>query len=114
MIENFLEFHGCFPALTRLQVRLTAHIGGIESSELGNVGMNQQCVAWEAGKFVLFPVGGGQGATTFGSHLASPARNRLSLFGDGRRTVLAVKGSLRRAQQRRALDRSGPFVTHSQ
>jgi hypothetical protein len=74
MIENFLEFHGCFPALPRLQVRLTAHIGGIESSELGNVGMNQQCVAWEAGKFVLFPVGGGQGATTFGSHLASPAR----------------------------------------
>jgi hypothetical protein len=50
MIENFLEFHGCFPALTRLQVRLTAHIGGIESSELGNVGMNQKCVAWEAGK----------------------------------------------------------------
>jgi MscS family membrane protein len=34
---------------------------------------------------------------------------RLSLFGDHPRTVLAVKGSLRRAQQRRALDGSGPF-----
>ena len=33
----------------------------------------------------------------------------LSLFWHPLRTVLAVKGSLRRAQQRRALDRSGPF-----
>ena len=33
----------------------------------------------------------------------------LSLLLDFLRTVLAVKGSLRRAQQRRALDRSGPF-----
>ena len=36
---------------------------------------------------------------------------RLSLFSDHLRTVLAVKGSLRRAQQRRALDGSGPFRT---
>src|ERR1019366_1910646 len=36
---------------------------------------------------------------------------RLSLFSDPLRTVRAVKGSLRRAQQRRALDRSGPFRT---
>ena len=33
----------------------------------------------------------------------------LSLQSDHLRTVLAVKGSPRRAQQRRALDRSGPF-----
>ncbi len=33
----------------------------------------------------------------------------LSLFVNRFRTVLAVKGSLRRAKQRRALDRSGPF-----
>ena len=33
----------------------------------------------------------------------------LSLIPDVRRTVLAVKGSLRRATHRRALDRSGPF-----
>jgi hypothetical protein len=33
----------------------------------------------------------------------------LSLLPDRPRTVLAVKGSLRRAQQRRALDGSGPF-----
>jgi len=33
----------------------------------------------------------------------------LSLLLHRLRTVLAVKGSLRRAQQRRALDRSGPF-----
>ena len=33
----------------------------------------------------------------------------LSLSLQPRRTVLAVKGSLRRAQQRRALDGSGPF-----
>jgi hypothetical protein len=32
----------------------------------------------------------------------------LSLSHDHLRTVLAVKGSLRRAQQRRALDCSGP------
>ena len=43
----------------------------------------------------------------------APPGDRLSLFGDDRRTVLAVKGSLRRTQRRRALDRSGPFVTHS-
>src|ERR1035437_3216061 len=36
---------------------------------------------------------------------------RLSLFSDHLRTVLAVKGSLRRAQQPRALDGSGPFRT---
>ena len=36
---------------------------------------------------------------------------RLSLFVDHLRTALAVKGSLRRAQQRRALDGSGPFRT---
>jgi len=34
---------------------------------------------------------------------------RFSLFADHLRTVLVVKGSLRRAQQRRALDNSGPF-----
>jgi hypothetical protein len=33
----------------------------------------------------------------------------LFLFGNYPRTVLAVKGSLRRAQRRRALDSSGPF-----
>jgi hypothetical protein len=33
----------------------------------------------------------------------------LSLIPDVLRTVLAVKGSLRRARLRRALDRSGPF-----
>ena len=33
----------------------------------------------------------------------------LFLLPHHRRTVLAVKGPLRRAQQRRALDRSGPF-----
>jgi hypothetical protein len=33
----------------------------------------------------------------------------LSLLAHRPRTVLAVKGPLRRAQQRRALDRSGPF-----
>jgi hypothetical protein len=37
--------------------------------------------------------------------LGEPRTDRLSLFGDDRRTVLAVKGSLRRAKQRRALDR---------
>jgi hypothetical protein len=36
---------------------------------------------------------------------------RFSLFGDHLRTVLAVKGSLRRAQQRRALDSFGPFCS---
>ena len=34
-------------------------------------------------------VGGGQRATTFGNHLASPCTERLSLFGDDRGTVLA-------------------------
>jgi hypothetical protein len=36
---------------------------------------------------------------------------RFSLFGDHLRTVLAVKGSLRRAQPRRALDSFGPFCS---
>ena len=48
-------------------------------------------------------------------HHPSPGfRPRLSLFNNHLRTVLAVKGSLRRAQQRRALDGSGPFLTKSQ
>jgi len=38
-----------------------------------------------------------------------PPRRSLSFLADGGRTVLAVKGPLRRAQQRRALDCSGPF-----
>jgi hypothetical protein len=54
--------------------------------------------------------GGGRG-TKMADHLSPLFRPRLSLFSDHLRTVLAVKGSLRRAQQRRALDRSGPFRT---
>src|ERR1700747_1339126 len=37
---------------------------------------------------------------------------RFSLFADHLRTVLVVKGSLRRAQRRRALDNSGPFCSN--
>ena len=52
-------------------------------------------------------------APSDGAILAGPrfanSSPRLSLNCDHLRTVLAVKGSLRRAQQRRALDRSGPF-----
>ena len=47
--------------------------------------------------------------TKMAAHFSPSFRSRLSLFSDLLRTVLAVKGSLRRAQQRRALDRSGPF-----
>ena len=54
--------------------------------------------------------GGGRGYQNGGPLFANLAP-RLSLFSDPLRTVLAVKGSLRRAQQRRALDRSGPFRT---
>ena len=49
--------------------------------------------------------------TKMADHLSPIFRPRLSLFSDHLRTVLAVKGSLRRAQQRRALDGSGPFQT---
>jgi hypothetical protein len=57
----------------------------------------------------LAPVrGGGRWYQNGGPPFASLSP-RLSLSIDHPRTVLAVKGSLRRAQQRRALDRSGPF-----
>src|SRR5258708_5558616 len=52
--------------------------------------------------------GGGRGYH-FGGPLFANLSPRLSLFRDHLRTVLAVKGSLRHAQQRRALDGSGPF-----
>ncbi len=52
--------------------------------------------------------GGGRGYHFGGPRFANLSP-RLSLFTDHLRTVLAVKGSLRRAQQRRALDGSGPF-----
>src|SRR5664279_2201044 len=53
--------------------------------------------------------------TKMADHFSPIFRPRLSLFSDHLRTVLAVKGSLRRAQQRRALDGSGPFrTTHSE
>src|ERR1035437_198314 len=54
--------------------------------------------------------GGGRGYQNGGPLFANLAP-RLSLFSDPLRTVLAVKGSLRRAQPRRALDRSGTFRT---
>jgi AraC family transcriptional activator FtrA len=38
---------------------------------------------------------------------------RLSLLANDLRTVLAVKGPLRRAQQRRALDGCGPVLKHA-
>ena len=52
--------------------------------------------------------GGGPGYQNGGPPFANHSL-RLSLSSDHLRTVLAVKGSLRRAQQRRALDGSGPF-----
>ena len=54
--------------------------------------------------------GGGRGYQN-GGPLFANLSPRLSLFSDHLRTVLAVKGSLRRAQQPRALDGSGPFRT---
>ena len=54
--------------------------------------------------------GGGRGYQN-GGPLFANVSPRLSLLSDHLRTVLAVKGSLRRAQQRRALDGSGPFRT---
>src|ERR1019366_8732375 len=54
--------------------------------------------------------GGGRGYQN-GGPLFANLSPRLSLFSDHLRTVLAVKGSLRRAPQRRALDGSGPFRT---
>src|ERR1039458_2512521 len=54
--------------------------------------------------------GGGRGYQNGGPPFANLSP-RLSLFSDHLRTVLAVKGSLCRAQQRRALDGSGPFRT---
>jgi hypothetical protein len=50
-------------------------------------------------------------AAAVGAILAGPPFAIFSLLPDHLRTVLAVKGSLRRAQQRRALDRSGPFYS---
>jgi hypothetical protein len=47
--------------------------------------------------------------TKMADHLSLTFRPAFPLYSDHLRTVLAVKGSLRRAQQRRALDRSGPF-----
>jgi hypothetical protein len=55
---------------------------------------------------VLEAVGEG---TILAAHVSPTLSPRLSLFSDHLRTVLAVKGSLRRVQQRRALDGSGPF-----
>ena len=55
-----------------------------------------------------FVRGGGRGYQNGGPPFAGISP-RLSLFSDHLRTVLAVKGSLRRAQQWRALDRFGPF-----
>jgi hypothetical protein len=57
----------------------------------------------------LFLVRGGGRGYHFGGPRFADVSPRLSLFSDHLRTVLAVKGSLRRAQQRRALDGSGPF-----
>jgi hypothetical protein len=54
--------------------------------------------------------GGGRGYQNGGPPFTNLSP-RLSLFSDHLRTVLAVKGSLRRAQQWRALDGSGPFRT---
>ena len=48
-------------------------------------------------------------APSEGAILAPHSFAPLSLLPHRLRTVLAAKGSLRRAQQRRALDRSGPF-----
>src|ERR1035437_1014448 len=58
----------------------------------------------------VFVRGGGRGYQN-GGPLFANLSPRLSLFSDPLRTVLAVKGSLRRAQQWRALDGSGPFRT---
>jgi hypothetical protein len=55
------------------------------------------------------PVRGGGRGYHFGGPRFADLSPRLSLFSDHLRTVLAVEGSLRRAQQRRALDGSGPF-----
>ena len=54
--------------------------------------------------------GAGRGYQNGGTPFATLSP-RLSLFSDHLRTVLAVKGSLRGAQQRRALDGSGRFRT---
>src|ERR1035437_3144260 len=54
--------------------------------------------------------GGGRGYQNGGPPFANLSP-RLSLFSDHLRKVLALKGSLRRAQQQRALDGSGPFLT---
>ena len=43
------------------------------------------------------------------AHLSPSFRPSLSLFSDHLRKVIAVKGSLRRAQQPRARDRSATF-----
>jgi len=51
-------------------------------------------------------------APSEGAILAPDPFVHLSLLADHLRTVLAVKGSLRRAQQRRAFDRSGPFPSN--
>ena len=54
-------------------------------------------------------VGGAERWATFWPALFANVSPRLSLLPHPPRTVLAVKGPLRRAQQRRALDGSGPF-----
>jgi len=53
---------------------------------------------------VLEAAGKGAGMA---AHLSPSFRPSLSLFSDHLRAILAVKGSLRRAQQRRALDPPG-------
>ena len=64
---------------------------------------------WDESEKDFLPVrGGGPGYQNGGPPFAKRSL-RLSLSIDHLRTVLAVKGSLRRAQQRRALDGSGPF-----
>jgi len=66
---------------------------------------------WEYGNRRLcdFHVSGAGQRGHYGSATFREIFARLSLLIDHVGTVLAVKGSLRRAQQRRALDSSGPF-----
>src|SRR5207244_11963521 len=75
---------------------------------------NQQCARRPPATSPPRPVGSRSDvleATAVGASLAGPPFAIFSLLPDHLRTVLAVKGSLRRAQQRRALDRSGPFYS---
>src|ERR1035437_6108800 len=62
------------------------------------------------GKTTACVRGGGRGYQNGGPPFANLSP-RLCLFSDHLRTVLPVNRSLPRAQQRRALDGSGPFLT---